>query len=480
MTLLQLSPLQLSVYWRLSLIIFFSSFLFFLDIFTNPINQEKCGSPTNFSDLQDFDGTHQGWMTEDSANQCSSWLTHGQMMFMVGLLLGSLLCGPFSDRYGRRPVLLVCVVIHAVCGVLPAIFHDPLFYLAVRCLTGICSCCINISCFSLAVEWTLAPSRLWPPAFLPFCFSLGTMGGSALAWTSNTWTQLHLMMSLPQLICLPLFFFIPESPRWLMLFQKADELKRYRDNSLADNRCLDLLLESSTDPKSATEATTGDTMQLKHPMVLLRLSIMSFLSLASSITYNGISMNVGSFGVGVYSAHFFSGLSETPCLLVPLLHLGRRTNTMLALLLSGCASFLSLLLSRFQGGGVLVMSLALFGKLCVLAAIFVSNVYGIELFPTVIRQRCLSVVNLSYRIGCLINSAVPATSGGAISLGAMLLYSSGPIIGCGLCLLLPETAGAPLPDTVEDCKQQRQQLPLVDTNDSKHLQKHNGGSDSGI
>lgn len=57
-------------------------------------------------------------------------------------------------------------------------------------------------------------------------------------------------------------------------------------------------------------------------------------------------MNIGSFSVDVFSAQFFSGLSETPCLLIPLVRLGRRPATMLTLLLSGGACFLTLLLSR--------------------------------------------------------------------------------------------------------------------------------------
>ena len=74
-----------------------------------------------------------------------------------------------------------------------------------------------------------------------------------------------------------------------------------------------------------------------------------FCSAASALTYYGICMNISSFGVGVYSAQFFSGLSEAPCLLVPLVRLGRRPISMLALFLSGASCFLSLLLSRYNG-----------------------------------------------------------------------------------------------------------------------------------
>lgn len=72
-------------------------------------------------------------------------------------------------------------------------------------------------------------------------------------------------------------------------------------------------------------------------------------SAVSALTYYGICMNVGSFGVDVYSAQFFSGLSETPCLLIPLVRLGRRALSVLTLLLSSASCFLSLLLSMLDG-----------------------------------------------------------------------------------------------------------------------------------
>ncbi|XP_054882155.1 solute carrier family 22 member 13 isoform X2 [Poeciliopsis prolifica] len=385
---------------------------------------------------------------------------------MVGLLLGSLVGGAISDRYGKRPVLLACACVQAFCGLVPAVFPQPLLFLAIRCLTAVCCCCINICAFSLAVEWTLPAARLWPPAFLPFCFSLGTMGGAPLAWLSPSWTYLHLVLALPQIVCLPLYLSIPESPRWLLLQRRKDVLEGYRRNSPADQKCLDLLLDSAwSDLHKASEAQTAggpapsDITQLRHPTILLRLFIMSYLSAATALTYYGICLNIGSFGVGVYAAQFFSGLSEAPCLLVPLIRIGRRLISMLALFLSGTACLVSLLLSRYNGTPLLVMSLALLGKLCILAASFISVLYCIELFPTGVRQLCISLVNLSYRLGCLVATFVPPSPSGAISLAAMIVYSSGPIVGCGFCLLLPETSGAPLPDSLEDCNRQPKNQP---------------------
>ncbi|XP_077370396.1 solute carrier family 22 member 6 isoform X2 [Festucalex cinctus] len=395
----------------------------------------------------------------------TAWLSYGQTAYMVGLLLGSLVGGALSDRYGKRPVVLLGVWVQALCGLVPAVLSQPFLFLAVRCLTGICCCCINNCFFSLAVEWTAPSARLWPPAFLGFSFSLGTMGGALLAWLSPTLTQLHLSLAVPQFICLPLYRCIsfcphsslPESPSWLVLKGRMDVLYRYCSGSVADKQCVDKLLGSDMlEKQKATEVqkaqpAPNDFLLFKHPTVLLRLSVMSYLGAATALTYYGICLNIGSFGVNVYLAQFFSGLSESPCLLIPLIRLDRRPISMLALFLSGAACFLSLLLSRFQCDAMLVMSLALLGKFCMLATIYILGLYSIELFPTVIRQRCVSLVNLCYRLGCLVSTLFPPSPEGAISLAAMLIYSSGPIIGCGLCLLLPETSGTPLPDSVDDC-----------------------------
>ncbi|KAM9829566.1 solute carrier family 22 member 13 isoform 2-T2 [Syngnathus typhle] len=465
---IHMSPLQLSVFWRLSLAFFFNAFLFFLDIFIATLDGENCQhsngtsdsgtNPQNQSERKEPLEEEFVWMTKiyrrDSVCGQTPWLSYGRIVFMVGMLLGSLVGGALSDRYGKRPVLLFFVCVQPLCGLVPAVFPQPTLFLAVRCLTGVCCCCINNCSVSLAVEWTAPSARLWSPVFLGFCFSLGTMAGALLAWLSPTWIQLHLSLSLPHFICLPLFRSLPESPRWLVLMGRTDVLYRYCRGSAANKQCVDMILGVDLLEKQSAAQTAqspSDLLPFKHPTVLLRLSIMGYLGAATALTYYGICMNIGSFGVNIYSAQFFSGLSEAPCLLIPLVRLDRRPFSMLTLCLSGSACLVSLLLSRYQCDAMLVMSLALLGKFSILATIFILSLYSIELFPTVVRQRCMAVVDLCYRLGCLFSTLFPPNPEGAIPLVAMLIYSSGPIIGCGLCLLLPETSGTLLPDSLDDC-----------------------------
>ncbi|XP_062302515.1 si:dkey-190l8.2 isoform X1 [Osmerus eperlanus] len=541
MTSSRMAPLQRAVYWRLSLVFFFTAFSFFLDVFTVRIGLCVSGEPFKRGDRLD-QRNHSNIKTADvnfshsvSPTSLAKWngtanenntvcvddevLSYGQTMYMSGLLLGSLFGGALSDRYGKRLVFLVCVCLHAVGALLPAALPHALLYLTVRCLTGVACCCINICSFSLGVEWSLPKSRVWPPALLSFSFSLGMMALAPLAYCLRSWVHLHLALGLPQLLCLPLYICIPESPRWLQLRGKTDILEKYRRHSSEDKLCLDQLLDTAwsnprnpdekvhtpetdthtpetdthtpetdthtpetdthtpeTDthtaeidthtPETDTHTAETDThtaavhtpetvcSYLSSRTILQRLCIMSYIGLASALTYFGICMNVGSFGVDVYLAQFFSGLSETPCMLVPFLlaRCGRRPISMLSLLLSGFACLMSLLVSHFCDIPALVMTLAMAGKLCMQITVFVSLLYSIELFPTVIRQKCVGLVNLCYRVGCILNTVVSPR--GEIPLAAMIVYGSGPIIGAGLCLLLPETSGLPLPDSVEDCDRQ--------------------------
>ncbi|XP_072545769.1 solute carrier family 22 member 13 [Salminus brasiliensis] len=466
-----MGPLQRDVCLRLSLPIFFTAFLFFVDVF---IETKSCHTDTSdqlFNFSQGIDGDYISqrsleWRSNTSnhinGSVCTveSSFAYGQATYMTGLLVGSIFGGALSDKYGKKFLLVCCSVLHALVALLTAFLPDALFYLCARCVAGIACCAVHICTYSLGVEWSLPKYRIWPTTLLSFIFSLGMMALAAVAYLTTGWMQFHLALAIPQILCLPLYFSIPESPRWLLLNKRMHVLEDYRNRSPEDRHYLDLLLETAgNESQKANKEETdrrkvSDFTHFKSPTILLRLFVMSFIGLASALTYYGICFSIGSFGVDIYLAQFFSGLSESPSLLLPLLlaRWGRRPFSMASLLLSGTGCLLSLLVSRFCDIPALVMALALIGKLCVQATTCVSLLYGIELFPTVIRQKCVGLVSLCYRVGCIVN-AVVAPKGG-VSLGAMICYSSGPILGAGLCLLLPETSGIPLPDTVQDCEKQ--------------------------
>ncbi|XP_052010154.1 solute carrier family 22 member 13-like [Xyrauchen texanus] len=464
------SPLQKKVYLILSLPIFFTASTFFVDVFT--LHVKSCGedveikslnhtsvSDTNISSITFTTRWTDSHSDPDSGPTCQeeNQFPHGQAAYMTGLLIGTLFGGALSDKYGKRFLLICCSVVHAVTTLIVAFLPYVPVYLTARCISGVACCAIHICTYSLGVEWSLPKYRIWPPTLFSFIFSLGMMGLAGVAYLTNGWMQFHLALGLPQILVLPLYIYLPESPKWLLLNKRMKTLEGYQNRSPEDKHYLDLLMDSVDSGNPKSEVYTGSESNFTNftsPTILLRLFIMSYIGFASALTYYGICFSVGSFGVNIYLAQFFSGLSESPSLLLPLLlkRWGRRPFSMGSLFLSGISCILSLLVSRFCDMPALVMTLAMMGKLCMQSTTCVSLLYGIELFPTVIRQKCVGLVSLCYRVACIINAVVVPKGG--IPLPAMICYSSGPIIGAALCLLLPETSGIPLPDTVRDCERQ--------------------------
>ncbi|XP_077095963.1 solute carrier family 22 member 6 isoform X3 [Siphateles boraxobius] len=419
-------PLQKQVYLILTLPIFFTAFTFFVDVFTShitPCSENIAKSlnhrvDINISNITASRTENHSDLASDGTCHEANHFSHGKATYMTGLLIGSVVGGAVSDRYGKKLLLICCSAVHAVATLIVAFLPYEPVYLTVRGISGAACCAIHICTYSL------------------------------------------------------------ESPQWLLLNKRMKTLEGYQNRSPEDKHYLDLLLESvdSKMQKSLTEKTSSKTesnfANFTSHTILLRLFIMSYIGFASALTYYGICFSVGSFGVNIYLAQFFSGLSETPSLLLPFLlkRWGRRPFSMASLFLSGISCMLSLLVSKFCDMPALVMTLALMGKLCMQSTTCVSLLYGIELFPTVIRQKCVGLVSLCYRVACIINAVV--TPEGGIPLPAMICYSSGPIIGAALCLFLPETSGIPLPDTVQDCeKQPRLKLSCSARLPVKHTQE---------
>jgi MFS transporter, DHA1 family, multidrug resistance protein len=61
-------------------------------------------------------------------------------VYILGLAIGQLLYGPLSDRFGRRPVLLVGLLLYSVAGLVSALAPDVRVLVAARLLQAIGGC----------------------------------------------------------------------------------------------------------------------------------------------------------------------------------------------------------------------------------------------------------------------------------------------------------------------------------------------------
>ena len=97
----------------------------------------------------------------------------------------------------------------------------------------------------------------------------------------------------------------------------------------------------------------------------------------------------------------------------------------------------------------MVVSVAMFGKLCISASFTIIHIHTTEVFPTAIRNTGMGLVAITSRIGGILSPYL-ANLGHVLPNLHFVLFGIFSLTSGLLNLKLPETLGAPLPETMED------------------------------
>ncbi|MET1116958.1 MAG: MFS transporter [Comamonas sp.] len=151
-------------------------------------------------------------------------------LFFVGMLIGAFVFGRLADRIGRRPVLLLAVLIDACAGVASAFAPDLAWLLVLRFITG-----IGVG-GTLPVDYTMMAEFLpsqrrgrWLVLMESF-WAIGTiflalLSLVAVSWGSDAWRLIFFVTGIPALIGVVLRFYVPESPLYLNRNGRSDEAR---------------------------------------------------------------------------------------------------------------------------------------------------------------------------------------------------------------------------------------------------------------
>jgi putative MFS transporter len=151
--------------------------------------------------------------------------------FFIGMLIGAFVFGRLADRIGRRPVLMMAVVIDAFAGVASAFAPEFAWLLVLRFITGIGVGGTLPVDYTMMAEFLPSDRRGRWLVLLESFWAVGTIFLAILAlvavsWGDDAWRVIFFVTGLPALIGVVLRFYIPESPMYLNRNGKSEQARK--------------------------------------------------------------------------------------------------------------------------------------------------------------------------------------------------------------------------------------------------------------
>ncbi|XP_010710633.1 solute carrier family 22 member 13-like isoform X2 [Meleagris gallopavo] len=372
-----------------------------------------------------------------------------QSIYMLGMFLGALIFGLLSDRFGRRPVLLISILLEGLFGLAIALVPHFYVYLAFRCVVGASVSGIMMTLLALATEWVGVSYRPQAVLLSHCCFAAGQMILAGLSYGIPNWRLLQIVGSAPIFILFLFIWVLPESARWLVTRGKIEEAKKYLKKAASINKRT-IPPELLDQLKCETQTKSGNILDLLRKKHLLKVTlIMSCAWFVNNLVYYGLSLNVTNFGLDIYLTQLAFGAVEIParagCIFM-LQWFGRKKSQGGLLLLSGLVCLILTVIP--EGQPVVITVLATIGKFTASASFSSAYIYTAELFPTIIRQSGVSLCSMVARVAGIIAPLILLLEQYHRVI-PMAIYGGTTVLGGLLCFLLPETRGVELADGTE-------------------------------
>ncbi|XP_054745877.1 organic cation transporter protein-like [Anastrepha obliqua] len=386
-----------------------------------------------------------------------SWLSSlAQSFVMIGIMLGSIVFGLFSDKWGRRPMFVSACVMQLIFGCL--VSASPWFWLfaVFRFLDGFATGATMSTGFTIIMEVVGQSKREIMAILYQIPFNLGHATLPLFAYYLRHWRWYHLSFSSFSVVYLLYFWTVPESPRWLFTTGRTERAVQIleagckRNNMPTDNIHNELVQASKIIADTPT-SKKGNILDLfRHPYLLQKTLAMAFNWLVVCLVYYGVSQHISQLSGNIFinvSIGATLGVPGTLICIPMTKYLGRRITLFLSNLLSGTALLIMAFVPSLSSTLTMAMAtIGLFG-----ASITFPNVYlyGGELFPTVVRNSGVGLCSFVGRVGSIIAPFVSDMSAQGKWIPPAV-FGGFSLAAAASVFLMPETRGFPLPETIED------------------------------
>ncbi|XP_054165996.1 organic cation transporter protein-like, partial [Oppia nitens] len=388
----------------------------------------------------------------------SNFASISQTLFMLGYVVSGLVFAHYSDKYGRRPIVWLSFSIEIFGILLCALSTNIYFYSFARFLVGMGSSGRGMTIYIIMLECIGSKYRSDVSLLGGVGWLLGYASIPGLAYWLQDYKYLQLISLVPLSTMFIWFYWFYESPRWQITVGQLDKAEVTLKNALKLNGKSDVNLKQKIKKIKIKTQTEGESQRnytaldlVKTPLLRKISFILWYTWIVEALLYYGFSLNIGDFGGNFYITFLLSGLVELPSqiLCVFLLRvMGRRTLFSLFLFMTSASCF-AIIPSQSDW---LKVTFALMAKFGVNSAWNVMAIHGPELYPTVLRQRGQGMASVFSRIGSISSPFMRNLAANTSLAVVMILYGLLSLVSALLVLLLPETKGREIPDTIEEAE----------------------------
>ncbi|AZG16787.1 MFS transporter [Cupriavidus pauculus] len=334
--------------------------------------------------------------------------------FFVGMLMGAFCFGRIADRIGRRPALMLAVIIDAACGVASAFAPSLGWLMVLRLLTG-----IGVG-GTLPVDYTMLAEFLprdrrgrWLVLLESF-WALGTICLAMLALAAgahgnDAWRIIFFVTGIPALVGLIPRMYVPESPLFLNRNGKSEQARQVLERVASTNgrRVSIPPLQSETPERASIFMLFGATFRRRTVGLVLAWLL---ISIAYYAVFVYLPIRLSSSGFGWMRGQVFLvvlALVQLPGYALAAYGVERwgRKPTLIGFLLlsaAGCMLYSLGTSTTVVVGSTLLMSFALLGTWGALYA------FTPEVYPTNLRATGMGTAGAVARFGGLFAPAIIA------------------------------------------------------------------------
>ncbi|KAJ8361575.1 hypothetical protein SKAU_G00181000 [Synaphobranchus kaupii] len=377
-------------------------------------------------------------------------------IFFIGVMIGAAVFGVLSDRFGRKTMLLVAYLSSITFGL-------------------------------ASVEWFDVKHRTFAGIIVSLDWSIGNIILSGIAYFVKDWRWLVVATTSPLFLSVILWWWLPESARWLMANGQVKKAHMYLEKCAKMNNRMEFM--SAIKPENLSNVVTVENKDKKYTFLdLVRTPNIRKLAICTGIvwfgvafTYYGISLNITGFGLNIYLTQFIYAAIEMPSKIAVYYSLdliGRRPTQAATLLLTGVCIAINL----FVPANLWIFRtiVAVLGKATSESSFTTVYLYTTELYPTVVRQNGVGYTSFIARLGVSIAPLITLLED-VWKLLPEGIFCTMAIVSGLVAFLLPETKNVRLPETIDDIEQTTYGYQSIELEKSDATLKPltSGGDESG-